>query len=407
MNNSRGYKLFFLALALGLASAFMTVPAVANETTVEVNSGTPVIVNEGASQSNIPITIRNIPNLGAGNGVGAFTFKLTWNTYVMKIDAITPADINGWGISASTPDNARGQATIAGFTGANFLVGNATVATLTITGVSSTQGTGAIIMEILDLGDKNGVRISAAPVNGQVQVVKAGAPAPGGGTTPAPANYTLTIAINGGGTVSPAPGSHSYASGTVVNLTATPPSGGQFTGWTGDVANPTSPTTQVVMNANKSITANFTTGSSAYSLTILVSGQGTVSPPTGSHLYPAGTTIELKATAAPGWRFANWSGEVANPASSTTTITINKNITVTASFVDASAPAPSTPSPTPGTRAPSPTPAQPAPVVLAPQPSSGLAVWQIVLIAVGAIAVLGPILYFVLKRFITMRMYRV
>jgi hypothetical protein len=252
--------------------------------------------------------------------------------------------------------------------------------------------------------------ISATPVNGQVQVVKAGVAAPVGGTTPAPATYTLTIAVSGSGTVSPAPGSYSHPSGTVVNLTATPAPGGQFTGWTGDVADPASPTTRVVMNANKSVRANFSTGQSAYSLTILVSGQGTVSPPPGSHSYPAGTTIELKATAAPGWRFATWSGEVANPTSSITTLTINRDITVTASFVDASTPAPAAPTPTPPKGTVLPAPAQPAlptpPTATAP-PSSGLPVWQIVLIVAGVIAVLAPILYFVLKRLITVRTYRV
>jgi len=412
MNNYRGYKLLIMALALALclASAIVTLPVAANGTTVEVNSGTPVIISEGASQGNIPIIIRNIPNLGAGNGVGAFTLKLTWNRYVMSVNAITPADISGWGISVSTPDNTRGQATIAGFTGANYLVGSVTIANMTITGLSSTQGPGAIIIEIIDLGDKNGVRISATPVNGQVQVVKAGVAAPVGGTTPAPATYTLTIAVSGSGTVSPAPGSYSHPSGTVVNLTATPAPGGQFTGWTGDVADPASPTTRVVMNANKSVRANFSTGQSAYSLTILVSGQGTVSPPPGSHSYPAGTTIELKATAAPGWRFATWSGEVANPTSSITTLTINRDITVTASFVDASTPAPAAQTPTPPKGTVLPAPAQPAlptpPTATAP-PSSGLPVWQIVLIVAGVIAVLAPILYFVLKRLITVRTYRV
>lgn len=412
MTAARIHIILIMAMTFCLVSGFGTAPVLGNGTTVEVNSGTPVVVNEGASQSDIPVTIKDIPNLGAGNGVGAFTFNLKWNTYVVRVDAVNPANISGWAIAAGTPDNNLGRVTVTGFTGSNFLVGNATLFTLKITGISSTQGPGAILVEILDLGDRNGIRIPATPIAGQVQVVK-------GGSTPAPAptpaaSYTLTIMVNGPGSTTPAAGTYNHPSGTVVNLTAIPAAGAQFTGWTGDVSSPSSPTTQISMNASKTVTANFSSGPATYTLTILASGQGTVTPSVGSHSYPAGTTIELKATAAPGWRFVNWSGEVANPSSATTTITINKNITVTASFVDTSAPVPTpttpatpTPKPGPGTTTTTPTPTQPPSAAPPSQTSGGLATWQIVLIAVGAVAVVAPVLYFVLRRLITMWTYRV
>ena len=71
------------------------------------------------------------------------------------------------------------------------------------------------------------------------------------------ASYQLTTAANPakGGTVSPASGS--YPSGTVVNLSATAKSGYVFTSWTGNVANATSASTTVTMNAAQSVTANF------------------------------------------------------------------------------------------------------------------------------------------------------
>lgn len=408
MNKTRWYCVMLsLSLLICLAPAYHALPVLADGTTVEVNSGTPVVLAENETRGDIPITIRNIPNLGAGNGIGTFSFELIWNRDVFRIDAITGVSINGWAILAGTPNNVTGRATLRGTGSANFLVANATVATLTITGLNASAGTGALIINILDLRDNNSIPVSASALTGQVQVTKpTTTPSPG---TPAPTSYSLTIAVSGGGTVTPAPGSYTHPAGTVVNLIATPPAGGQFTGWTGDVANPASPSTQVTMNANKSVTANFSSGSATYSLTILVTGQGTVAPATGSHIYPAGTTIELKATAAPGWRFVNWSGEVANPNSATTTVTINKNITVTVNFADASAPAPTTPTPKPGTTTPLPTttPTQPPPATPPAQPSGGLATWQIVLITAGAVAVLAPILYFALRRFITMRTYRV
>jgi len=69
--------------------------------------------------------------------------------------------------------------------------------------------------------------------------------------------YTLTMAVSGSGTTTPAVGDHPYAGGTVVDITATPAGGWQFDSWTGAVAAPTSATTTVTMNADKTVTANF------------------------------------------------------------------------------------------------------------------------------------------------------
>jgi hypothetical protein len=72
------------------------------------------------------------------------------------------------------------------------------------------------------------------------------------------ASYQLTTASSpsSGGTVSPAPGTY-YPSGAVVNLSATANSGYMFSGWTGPVANASSASTTVTMNAPESVTANF------------------------------------------------------------------------------------------------------------------------------------------------------
>jgi hypothetical protein len=73
----------------------------------------------------------------------------------------------------------------------------------------------------------------------------------------APPSYTLTMAVNGWGSTSPAVGSHSYPLGTVVTITAVPDRGWRFVNWTGDVADPNSPSTNVTMNTDKTVTANF------------------------------------------------------------------------------------------------------------------------------------------------------
>lgn len=69
--------------------------------------------------------------------------------------------------------------------------------------------------------------------------------------------YTLTVSTSGSGTVSKNPNLSSYAAGTVVTLTAAPASGYKFSGWSGAVSGTTS-SVSVTMNANKNVTATFT-----------------------------------------------------------------------------------------------------------------------------------------------------
>jgi uncharacterized repeat protein (TIGR02543 family) len=72
--------------------------------------------------------------------------------------------------------------------------------------------------------------------------------------------YTLTTTVNpaAGGSIARSPNATTYAAGTVVTLTATPASGYSFNSWSGG-ASGTSSTTTVTMNANTTVTANFTT----------------------------------------------------------------------------------------------------------------------------------------------------
>jgi uncharacterized repeat protein (TIGR02543 family) len=75
---------------------------------------------------------------------------------------------------------------------------------------------------------------------------------------------TLTVAVNGAGTVRSADGriacpadcSEVYANGTVVTLTATPAAGGTFRGWSGACSGSAS-TCTVTMTAARSVTARF------------------------------------------------------------------------------------------------------------------------------------------------------
>ncbi|CAG0935305.1 hypothetical protein TFLX_04137 [Thermoflexales bacterium] len=69
-----------------------------------------------------------------------------------------------------------------------------------------------------------------------------------------PTYYTLTLSMSGSGFITPTVGAHSYLSGTVVPLSASPAAGWQFIGWSGDVDCADG---SVTLNANKLCTATF------------------------------------------------------------------------------------------------------------------------------------------------------
>ena len=100
--------------------------------------------------------------------------------------------------------------------------------------------------------------------------------------------FTLTMAVTpGSGTTVPAAGPHDYAPNTVVNISATPAGGYRFVNWTstgGAVANPTSSSTTVTVEASKTVTAHFEL--IPFTLTMAVSPGGAARP-----CRPQGRTI--------------------------------------------------------------------------------------------------------------------
>ena len=69
--------------------------------------------------------------------------------------------------------------------------------------------------------------------------------------------FTLTITIQGSGSVVKVPDQESYTYGQVVQLTANPAADWVFNHWAGDLSGSTNPTT-ITMTGNKAVTANFT-----------------------------------------------------------------------------------------------------------------------------------------------------
>jgi hypothetical protein len=144
-------------------------------------------------------------------------------------------------------------------------------------------------------------------------------------------HFTLFVSISGEGTVTsdqPTPDSGvidcpdgscaaSIATDAAVKLTATPESGWEFAGWSGDCVGTGSCT--LTMDQTKVVTASFRPigGGEPRPLTVSISGSGVVtSSPAGiacpddcSEEYDFGTEVSLSASPAPGSTFGGWSGD--------------------------------------------------------------------------------------------------
>jgi hypothetical protein len=96
--------------------------------------------------------------------------------------------------------------------------------------------------------------------------------------------YSLTLSVQGDGTVAPDNTNNPYPSGVSVTLTATASNGWYFDHWSGNASGNVNPL-QVTMNSDLAITGNFV-AYPAYSLTLATNGQGSIglNPPGGNYL---------------------------------------------------------------------------------------------------------------------------
>ncbi len=137
--------------------------------------------------------------------------------------------------------------------------------------------------------------------------------------------YSLSTTTQGNGSVHPNGGT--FQAGETISLTATPSTGYEFTGWSGDATGTSNPLS-LVMDNNKNITATFSL--KEHTISVSTSGNGSVSPSQGT--YDFGTSISISATPAVGYEFAGWSGDatgMSNPLS----LTVNNNKNIVANFV--------------------------------------------------------------------------
>lgn len=122
-------------------------------------------------------------------------------------------------------------------------------------------------------------------------------------------DITLSVHINGLGTVTKDPDLEIYPEGTPVTLTATPGTGHTFGSWSGAVTGSQNPAV-VVMTRARAVTANFIPNQYAVTVSATGSGSGAVQKTPDQATYPHGATVEIEAIADAGSAFLGWSGDV-------------------------------------------------------------------------------------------------
>jgi pectate lyase len=269
----------------------------------------------------------NVTFQGAVDGISAGAVSLTGVSQTAPQSVATNVDTSGadsisTSITAATANawivDVVGSGNSGSFTAGSGQTERWDIAASGMTGATSTKSVAAVGATTMSWTHSGANRLAHS--------VASLAPSGGGTTT-----FTLTTAVSGSGSVARNPNTASYASGTVVTLTATPAAGFQFTGWSGDLSGSANPAS-ITMNANKAVTATFSPVSPGpFTLSVSVTGSGTVARSPNQATYPSGTVVTLTATAAAGSRFVDWSGNLAGSANPTT-ITMNANKNVVANF---------------------------------------------------------------------------
>jgi hypothetical protein len=163
--------------------------------------------------------------------------------------------------------------------------------------------------------------------------------------------YDLTTSSTEGGSVTtPGEDTFTYGEEFVVDLVATPDEGYQFIEWTGNVstiADVNAAATNITMNGDYSITAEFEEIPAVqYDLTVSSTEGGSITEPgEDTFTHGEGTVVDLVAEAAEGYQFVEWTGDVGTIAdvnAAATNITIHNSYEITANFEE------NTPSPAGG-----------------------------------------------------------
>ena len=153
-------------------------------------------------------------------------------------------------------------------------------------------------------------------------------------STTSTSSYTITSTTVGQGSVAKNPSQTNYASGSSVQLSATPTSGWVFSSWSGDASSTSNPLT-VSVTKNLAVTATFTQTASTvtYVISASVGNGGTVSP-AGSTTVAKGMSQTYTFTSNSGYQISNVlvDGSSVGALSSYTFSNVQAPHTISASF---------------------------------------------------------------------------
>lgn len=138
--------------------------------------------------------------------------------------------------------------------------------------------------------------------------------------------YALNLSTPGGGTVAMTPAAPTFASNSIVTISATNLPGWTFLGWQGDVTG-TNATVTVTMNSNVTAQAIFGTP-----LTTSMTGSGSIAHTPALSLYPYGSTVRLTALPGASRYLSLWDGALSGSISPRDLVMTNANPTVSAAF---------------------------------------------------------------------------
>ncbi len=141
--------------------------------------------------------------------------------------------------------------------------------------------------------------------------------------------YKICSRVHGNGSISASPSKSAYTADESVTLEAVPETGWKFDHWTGSITGSESSVT-LTMNSDKIIHAYFV---QAYSVTVIPTGEGSVTRSDTGPFYKPNAQLTLTAVPADGWVFHKWRGDV-NSTDSSITITMNSDKVIQAEFIN-------------------------------------------------------------------------
>jgi uncharacterized repeat protein (TIGR02543 family) len=284
-----------------------------NPTIVQVNPSNKTV---SAGQT-FSLTIACTP----GQMIKSYELKISFDPTLLQANSVTEGTLfNGYTtfFNAGTINNTQG--TIINVYGLILGAGGvSTPGTLISLSFTTLSASGTSSLSLYEVGVTNDTAyVPITVTNGSVTLRE----------------FTLSVTLDGSGSVTKNPNQATYPYGTVVQLTAAPNTGWTFVSWSGNLSGSTNPTS-ITMTGNKSVTAHFT--QNQYTLTITITGSGSVTKNPNKTTYTYNEIVTLTAVPASGWAFNSWSGDLTggqNPK----TITMNGNKAVTALFSDSAAP---------------------------------------------------------------------